>query len=93
MITDSVYTDDNLTWFFAYKLGEENRGSSIIFHPDVFTDGYGQPNVSNFATSKKLYRAITRPDASTPGGHSTGIPSGRTKSQSDSADCYGRHNL
>ena len=44
------------------KLGEENRGSSIIFHPDVFTDGYGQPNVSNFATSKKLYRAITRPD-------------------------------
>ena len=62
MITDSVYTDDNLTWFFAYKLGEENRGSSIIFHPDVFTDGYGQPNVSNFATSKKLYRAITRPD-------------------------------
>ena len=62
MITDSVYTDDNLTWFFAYELGEENRGSSIIFHPNVFIDGYGQPNVSNFATSKKLYRAITRSD-------------------------------
>ncbi|HAF57960.1 MAG TPA: hypothetical protein DCL00_00045, partial [Opitutae bacterium] len=62
LVADSVYTDDNFTWYFAYELLEENRASSIIFHPYVFTDGYGQPNVSNYNKSKKLYRAITRSD-------------------------------
>ena len=62
MVSNSVSTDDNITWFFSYELVEENRGASIIFKPNVFTDGYGQPNVSSSASSKKLYRATTRSD-------------------------------
>ena len=62
IVPESIYSDDNYTWFFTYELIEENKGSSIIFHPNVFTDGYGQPNVSNSVSSKKLFRSTTRPD-------------------------------
>ena len=51
-----------MTWFFSFELLEENKQSSVIFHPNVFEDGYGQPNVSGFANSKKLFRATTRSD-------------------------------
>ena len=62
IIPESIQSDDNYL-VFSHELVEENRGSAIIFHPNVFTDGYGQPNVvSSSSTSKKLFRATTRSD-------------------------------
>ena len=33
MITDSVYTDDNLTWFFAYELEKKTEVHLLSFIP------------------------------------------------------------
>ena len=44
-------------------MNEENKESFISFNSNVFADGYGQQNVDAYATSTKLYRAVTRSES------------------------------